>query len=239
MLFSKEVPFIAVIGDIRGSRRLNDRKEVQSKLRSVLKQINEKYESDIAAKFVITLGDEFQGLLSAEKNLLKIIQELKMQLYPVELRYGVGIGKITTDIDSEMALGADGPGYYNARDAIEHIRQNEKKNKAILTDIYLDAGDDRDQRIALLNTIFELLKIIEKSWTDRQREIIWDMFQNQKGQADTAGRLGITQSYVQKVLTKNGYYTYEKTLKEIDSILGDIARDKRSFSASSAGSCFM
>ena len=31
-----------------------------------------------------------------------------------------------------MALGADGPGYYNARRAIELLKENEKKNKKVV-----------------------------------------------------------------------------------------------------------
>ena len=224
--FFNNVPFIAVIGDIRGSKRLNNRKEIQDKLREILDKINNKYISDIAAKFVITLGDEFQGLLSAEENLLNILQEIRIQLFPVELRYGIGIGEITTDIDTEMALGADGPGYYNARSAIEMVRQNEKKNKAVLTDVRLNIGDDDNKQVVLINTIFELIKVIERGWTDKQREIIWDMLQHQDGQVEVAHRLGITQSYVQKVLAKEGYYTYEKALKDINCSLGGLINEK-------------
>ncbi len=227
--FFKEAPLIALIGDIRKSKQLKNRKEVQDKLRDVLEDINVKYESDIAAKFVITLGDEFQGLLFNEKNMLHIIQEIKMRLYPVELRYGIGIGKIVTDINSEMALGADGPGYYNARNAMETVQQNEKRNKAILTDIRLDVGNHENSQIILMNTIFELLKTVELGWTDRQREIIWDMLCHQDGQAEVAKRLGITQSYVQKVLAKGRYYTYEKALKDVENILGDLIGNEGDF----------
>ena len=121
--FFYEEPLIAIIGDIRKSRLLPERKEVQDKLKMVLDEINLKYEGDISAKFLITLGDEFQGLLSNGKYALKIIQEIRMQLCPTEVRFGIGVGKITTEINTDMALGADGPGYYNARDAIEILKK--------------------------------------------------------------------------------------------------------------------
>lgn len=121
-----------------------------------------------------------------------------------------------------MALGADGPGYYNARNVVETVRQNEKKNKAILSDIRLEAADAENRQIILINTIFELLKTIELNWTDKQREIIWDMLCNQGGQAEAALRLGITQSYVQKVLAKGRYYVYEKALKDVGTVLGEL-----------------
>ena len=41
--YNNNVPFIAVIGDIRGSKHLNNRKETQDKLREILDKINNKY----------------------------------------------------------------------------------------------------------------------------------------------------------------------------------------------------
>ncbi|MGB4438298.1 MAG: SatD family protein, partial [Sedimentibacter sp.] len=56
-------PYIAIIGDIVNSKKIDNRNDVQIKLKSLLKRIDEKYTDDIASDFMITLGDEFQGLL--------------------------------------------------------------------------------------------------------------------------------------------------------------------------------
>lgn len=219
-VFLDEKPFIAIIGDIRNSRELDSRKKIQDKLNETLEEINLKYQDDIESKFVITLGDEFQGLLSSGRILLHVIQDIKMQLYPVEIRFGIGIGEITTDINTEMALGADGPGYYRAREAIETIKLNEKKKRTVVSDIRLE-NDNEKQKI-LINTIFELIKVIEQDWTERQREIIWNLLQYRDGQQRTALRMGITQSAVHKALTKGNYYVYEKALKNVEEFLGEI-----------------
>jgi hypothetical protein len=220
--FFYEEPLIAIIGDIRKSRLLPERKEVQDKLKMVLDEINLKYEGDISAKFLITLGDEFQGLLSNGKYALKIIQEIRMQLCPTEVRFGIGVGKITTEINTDMALGADGPGYYNARDAIEILKKNEKKNKAVLSDIRLAMEGENAKQTVLVNTIFELMKSMEQTWTGRQKEVIWDMLKNQDNQNNVANRLGISQSSVQKSLAKGHYYVYENAMKNVAGILGEI-----------------
>ncbi len=216
----EEKPFIAIIGDIRNSRELVPRKEIQDKLNEVLKQINIKYKKDIESKFVITLGDEFQGLLSKGDRVLQMIQDIRVGLYPVEARFGIGIGEITTDINTEMALGADGPGYYRARDAVEIVKVNEKKNRRVATDIYLKSNNEKQN--LLINTIFELIRAIEQEWTERQREVIWNLLQYQDGQQKTAMRMGITQSTVHKVLAKGNYYVYEKAIKNVGEILGEI-----------------
>lgn len=219
--FSEKDLFIAVIGDIRDSRRIESRKLVQDKLKKVLQGINKKYENEIVSKFVITLGDEFQGVLGDSKKILNIIEEIKMELSPVELRFGVGIGKITTDIDTEMALGADGPGYYNARNAIDKLKENEKKNKTVLSDLRIEI-EINDARVNLINTIFELLKTIESNWTERQRQIIWDMRKHQDGQTKVANRLGIEQPAVHKALSKGKYYVYVKAMETVIDTLEEM-----------------
>lgn len=65
-----------------------------------------------------------------------------MSLYPVELRFGIGIGEITTEINTEMALGADGPGYYKAREAIEH-RWTERQRKIIWNMLQYQDGQQK------------------------------------------------------------------------------------------------
>jgi len=57
--------FVALIGDIRGSRELNDRKEVQEEFKRVVDSLNDHIpDSAIASRFTVTTGDEFQVLLT-------------------------------------------------------------------------------------------------------------------------------------------------------------------------------
>lgn len=217
--------YIALIGDIKDSKQLEDRYTIQVKLRKILEQINVEYEKDITSKFLITLGDEFQGLLNNGNNLLKIIQEIQMKIYPVKVRFGIGVGKISTMINPEMALGADGPGYYNARKAIEELKHNEKRKKVVLADIRIEMNSDKLIQSTLINTVFELMKAIETKWSERQREIIWDMMIHQDGQKNSALRLGITQSAVQKALASGRYYVYMKAIENLQKVLGETTND--------------
>ena len=221
--FHSDRTFVAIIGDIRGSRSLTQRREIQENLGIILQEINEGFEADIAAKFLITLGDEFQGLLFDGRSLLKIIEKIKISLYPVTFRFGIGMGRITTDIYPEMALGADGPAFYRARSAIKLLKENESKKKAVLSDLSFRFEEKNSTTERLLNTAFTLLYSLEQTWTDRQREIITDQLFHQDGQKASALRLGITQSAVHKALSAGSYYTYEKALKEITSVMEEIS----------------
>lgn len=217
--------FAAVIGDIKDSRLLENRKEVQVHLQEILDRLNEKYKDHIVSKFLITLGDEFQGLLCGGEHILDMVNEIRMEMYPVRLRFGIGFGQITTDIKSEMALGADGPGYYRAREAVELLKEREKKNRPVLAELCLRLDEKDQEKEVLLNTVFDLMYVVESGWTERQRETIWDMLLYGDGQQNTARRLSISQPTVQKALAAGSYYTYENALKNAAKILGDIQND--------------
>ena len=217
--------FAAVIGDIKDSRHLENRKEVQVHLQEILDRLNEKYKDHIVSKFLITLGDEFQGLLRSGEHILDMVNEIRMDMYPVRLRFGIGFGQITTDIKSEMALGADGPGYYRAREAVELLKEREKKNRPVLAELCLRLDEKDQEKEVLLNTVFDLMYVVESGWTERQRETIWDMLLYGDGQQNTARRLSISQPTVQKALAAGSYYTYENALKNASKILGDIQND--------------
>jgi hypothetical protein len=131
MLFSFDYkPYLAIIGDIKNSKALLNRNAVQKELQGILDDINESYHKDIASRFTITLGDEFQGLLKSGSPAVYIIDRIERVLYPIRLRFGLGVGEITTDIKFEYALGADGPAYYYARDMINTLKSSGKKHKS-------------------------------------------------------------------------------------------------------------
>lgn len=218
-------PRIAIIGDIKESKKIDNRSEVQKKLSEVLKDINRKYHEDISSKFIITLGDEFQGLLCNGVNTMEIIFEIERQMYPVKLRFGIGIGEITTDINIEMAIGADGPGYHMARKAIEFIKDDEKRKQTNPADIRIEIDGNHKPLITLMNTILSLMTVIKETWSNRQREIIWDMLEHQDNQMNTAKRLEIKQSSVQKSLSRGKYYAYKDAFDTIGQVLKEIRRE--------------
>ena len=218
-------PYIAVIGDIKGSRSMEDRNQVQLKLRKTLDEINLKYDSDISSKFMITLGDEFQGLLSNGANIMHIITQIEQKMHPVKIRFGIGVGEITTSINHDMAIGADGPGYYKARAAIEYLKDNEKRKQMSASDIRFEVDGENQGTTIMFNTILSLLTVIKSTWSDRQREVIWDMFENQGSQVDVAKRLNIKQPTVQRILATGKYYAYKDALDTLGKALEEIRRD--------------
>ena len=223
--FFDNKPYIAIIGDMKMSRKMEERKEVQVRLSDVLLRINETYKQDIVSKFTITLGDEFQGLLANGINVLRIIKELEREMFPVQFRFGIGIGAITTDINYEMSIGADGPGYYFARKAIDHLKNNEQKSKTPASNIRIEADQKESEIWDLMNVIFSLINVIETEWSDRQREFIYEMEGNGGSQSECAARLNVTQSSLQRGLINANYYAYKNAIRKISNILKEIRHD--------------
>ncbi|MGO5053452.1 SatD family protein [Lachnospiraceae bacterium LCP25S3_G4] len=218
-------PYVAIIGDMKASKGIENRREVQKKLKQALEEINKKYEQDISSKFIITLGDEFQGLLCNGANAMLIISEIERKIYPIRMRFGIGVGSITTDINKEMSIGADGPGYYKARNAIEYLKDNEKRKQISVSDIRVEVEGENQATTIMMNSILTLMTVIKDSWSIRQRQIIWDMLEHQDSQIEVARRWNIQQPAVQKSLSKGNYYAYKDALDTIGKALEEISRE--------------
>lgn len=218
-------PYIAIIGDIIESKKLVDRYEWQKKLSTVLESVNTRYTSSISSRFMITLGDEFQGLLHDGSHVMEIIEFIQIEMYPLQIRFGIGIGKIETEINQLIPFGADGSAYHNARKMIDELKKTEKKNKASDTNIMISSDGDYSETETLLNTILSLCTAIKQRWTDRQREIAFDCLINGENQREAAQRLNISQPAVQKHLASADYYTYKKSMDAVSQALANIKVD--------------
>jgi len=213
--------YCAIIGDIIGSKYIKERDQTQTVLSKILDNINKKYEGELAAKFIITLGDEFQGLMKTTEHLIDIIDEIKFGLFPIRIRFGVGIGEMYTKIDPNQALGADGPAFYVARQAIKDLKLGENKNERTDADTLIYSASESKynkdcERLPLVNAALATCRFIEKNWTEKQREVISYMRTNpQLTQYDIAQTIGIGQSGVYKRLKASGFYTYDLTKKAI------------------------
>lgn len=214
-------PYIAVIGDIVASKTIIDRAAAQEKLSQTLNSVNAKYTEEIASKFMITLGDEFQGLLKTGAHAVDIAELIGRALYPMRVRFGIGAGPITTAINTERPLGADGPAYYHARAAISEIKVAEHKRMEPRSDIRTGVEGYSDFAEAV-NTILMLNSTLKSRWAVRQREVITAYMENGGTQSDVARKLGIHQSSVQKALSHADFYAYLQALRTVSVLLSQI-----------------
>lgn len=214
--------YIAVIGDMKASKGLTQRATRQELLASVLDHINSIYEEHIASKFIITLGDEFQGLLSHIDPIFDIIEDIYFTMSAfVEIRYGIGIGSIETKIDPEAAIGADGPAYHRARDMIIDIKGKERRHKQAET-VYEISSDHTEIQLDLINNQLSLLSLLQHMWTDKQRKTLEVLRKNPDDRRRTAQELGISQSSLQRRIKYASYYHYAHTKTTLLAYLKSI-----------------
>lgn len=216
--------YLAIIGDIKQSKKIEDRGYFQTKLKEVLKQINKIYNEEIASDFTITLGDEFQGLLKNGNRIMDIIHYIRNEVYPVEIRFALGIGTITTEINPRMAIGSDGPGYYMARESMNFLKETEKKNSRANTNLYIRIQNNLENEL-LLNVIFKLMYSIEKKWTNKQREVINYLIFNKENQMSVANHFKVSQSNIQQIMHSGNYYVYKEAFDSVNYTLSKGDRD--------------
>jgi hypothetical protein len=184
--------YLAVIGDVVGSREVVPRAELQTRLEEALDRANETHRAAVQARFLITIGDEFQGLLKGAERVPGLLSGLRSAVHPVELRFGLGFGGLDTELREE-AIGMDGPAFHRAREAIERARERG-------TPVEVETGVSSPAF-----TIYSLLYAsVRRGWTERQRQV-FDLAAGGLDGVDIANRLGITPAAVSQHLSASGH----------------------------------
>lgn len=188
---------VAVIADIVQSRRLDPsrRSVTQSILEAVLEHVNRVYRKEILAKFLVTVGDEFQGLLKDPTILPDLLWTIERALPRVELRVGVGFGPLDTEL-KEHALGMDGPVWHYAREAIESAKATRRAGG-----VFLGFGPTNE---TVLNGFARLHHHLRSSMSDRQMEIV-DHLRRGATQVEVSRVLAISKQVVSKQVKAAGW----------------------------------
>lgn len=178
--------YIVLIGDIESSKDLEEAKrhEVQHQLQKVLEEINDSY-PHIESPYTVTLGDEFQAVLSRADHFFQHAWKIMAALYPVKVRFSVGIGEIATPINHKQALGMDGPAFHIARDGIEFLKEHGFIFKVSL----------QDQKTAVLSALNNSLYLFSgqlRRWNKNRLSILY-MLEKGMDYKEITGDLGISE----------------------------------------------
>lgn len=208
--------YAVIIGDIVDSRKLADRAEVQQRFKQALAKVNHQHAEDIAAWFTITLGDEFQGLLRGGRSVLPVIQDIQAALAPVNLRFGIGFGTVSTEISREHTAEIDGEAYHRAREMMLRLKDGERRYSEWQTDMMLCGTGESD---AVINAVLSLCSALRSKWTDRQLEIIHAYMSCGGNQYKAASKLNIAQSSVNRALHNARFYAYQSGMAAVQAAL--------------------
>ena len=111
-----------VIGDVVGSRRAGDRTALHRRVAAALRQVA----GGALDPPAFTIGDEFQGSYPAVGTAIDAALMVRLLLAPeVDVRFGIGWGAVTV-LDAGTGI-QDGPGWWAAREAIQHTAETQRQ----------------------------------------------------------------------------------------------------------------
>lgn len=204
---------ITLIGDVVGSKRATDRARLQTRLGEALDSLN----AAVAARqpLDVTIGDEFQAAYSSLGAALRVTLLLRLTLLPeIDVRFGVGYGPVTVFETGHRPVTQDGPGWWAARDAINHVRAQEglRGRARFLRTWFVDGSGSPPPTSptgittsASINAFLLARDETAGRQSDRNRRLMLGLMLG-RTQSELAAREGITQSAVSQQLSKSGAF---------------------------------
>lgn len=184
--------YVSLIGDIRGSRELADRNEVQTTFKEVVRSLNERLPADsVASKFTVTTGDEFQALLTDAADAVDAAVTASDRFHPARLRFGIGRGELDTELNPTQAIGMDGPCFHRAREAITAAEQD---------GAWLRVAGWPNEVDSHVNSMADLVQCVREDWTDRQAQFAVAL-EEEGSQKRVAERYDVSKSTVSESLS--------------------------------------
>ena len=196
---------IAVLADIVGSRKLDDRTAAQQVLDETIARV----EADLplaAQPLTPTVGDEQQGVYRDLGEALISLLMIQLRLPDgIGFRFGIGVGEVSA-VESVHGELADGPGWYAARAAIDtvHAREGRAIPRA-RTWIVGAPGQDEvmESTIAASNAYLLVRDELVGAMSERERRLTYGRLIG-RSQLELAEEEGISQPSVSKSLRSAG-----------------------------------
>ena len=190
---------IAVVIDISQSRAPPDRAGLQAEVSAAFATVNTLMPA--MQPIEATIGDEFQAVYADILTALPATL-LALMLLPdgVECRFGLGEGAVREVGESRAGLIQDGPGWWNARDAVQQARKRQYARLTFVRTWFV--GADRSTA-ALVNAYLVCRDQIVSDMKPRARRILRGLLMNQT-QTEIAAAENVTQSTVSQTLHNSG-----------------------------------
>ena len=164
--------YLVVIGDVIGSRQIEDRGQLQRRLSEMLEALNQRKDAPLSP-YTITLGDEFQAVYRQPESLFQHAFSVMEKAHPHRIRFSFGLGRITTAINRKQSLGMDGEAFYRAREGMDWIKDQRADYHFILQGL-----PDQQQADLLNNTLF-LISNLLSGWQYNRTAVLRRRLENQ------------------------------------------------------------
>ncbi|MEP0004896.1 MAG: SatD family protein [Balneola sp.] len=168
----KQHSYPIFMGDVVNSSDY-DGKVLSKGLKELVESTNKKFGKAILSPLTITLGDEFQGILSSVSSGIDLLFHLEEELLRTEpdfkLHYVLLLGEIETEINPDIAYEMMGKGLTEARKMLSSKKRNRKRFRFKL---------QNKEQTEQLSRIFEVLDTIILNWKKEDYPLILNMINN-------------------------------------------------------------
>lgn len=205
-----DTTYYALIGDLVGSRRIEDRLTVQRQLKDEVEGLNRDLGDSAAVPFRLTAGDEVQGLLRNPEAAVDVVVRMGDQLHPQTFAWGLGAGPVATDLSDDVST-VDGPCLHRARDAVE---------KAGRAGTWMRTEGLPPLEASLLEALMALLGALRSDWTEK--ELDYARAARTRSQREVAEAFGVNESTVSRGLSRAHFRTVVEGEQAARKLLGSL-----------------
>jgi len=206
-----------VIGDLVQSQT-KSAKKLHAQFNKAIDAQNTEHTDALASPLTITLGDEFQGLTHSLKKAVSIVRDLRLELMNdnIDCRFVIGLVELETAINPDRAWNMMSPGLARARS---------KLNEKNVTTLYRFSIAEDPHIEIMLDSLGAGLTLIERGWTDQQRNDISALMSG-LGPGEIAKRRNVSVHSIYKVRGSGNYRTYMMHWNAINEALDVYDRQK-------------
>ena len=196
-----------VIGDIVKSRHAENRHQLQRRIAKQLSQLNRTKDHKLLSPYTLTLGDEFQAVYRQTDRLFRDFFSILHSIYPLRVRFSVGIGELNTRVNRKRAIGMDGPAFYAARSGV-----TEMKSSGTIFHVTQEA----DETAKWINLSLDLISHFAEKWKKNRLYTLHRLLAGDTPRG-IAQKASLTQTGVYKNIQAGALETVVSLFKEIET----------------------
>ena len=203
-----------MLGDVKKSRKIQDRGKFQDNLVQACNEVNEKYSADIEADFEIYKGlDEVGGVLKTLSSCYRILLLFNERLFPEKIRFSMVFGDITLTEHGKDVRRMDGSAFLVAAYNIAELKKTRRLVRFQVADNMTDS---------LIEGEINLLLWRRNSWTSHTRNVIND-FVTLKSEKEVAKKYQVTSQAISDVLTRVKWKDMVKIEHDLNAALSQYS----------------
>lgn len=182
-----------LLGDVVASRDIDERPEFGATLADACDAVSDRHADEFVAPLEPLKGiDEVGGVLTGPQELYDVLDGLRERLHPQELRVAVAAGSVDVGLETGDISRMDGPAFHRADELLSELGSSSLRVAFDFERAPLDA--------ALADEV-NLLFLLKRRWTDRQRDIV-RAYRDTESQGAVADELGVSQPAVSQALAR-------------------------------------